>query len=110
MREPALFSNALLDPDRAISGSAADELRLAEIQECWALRIGFLSVALGLVAGYFSVMLGIAIGLPGLLLAKRLRSNAVFAQMSANQHIIIQLRREAQLRVAPPGGDGSPPR
>ena len=83
-----------------------DELRLAEIQDRWALHIGFLSVALGLVAGYFSVMLGIAIGLPGLLLAKRLRSNAVFAQMSANQHIIIQLQREALLRGAPPGSDG----
>ena len=91
-------------PDREVPGSAGDELQRAEIQERWALRIGFLSAALGLVAGCFNVLLGIAIGLPGVILAMWMRSDAEFLRMWINQRSVIQLQREALLdRSRQPG-------
>jgi len=96
-------------PDREIRGSAADELRRAEIQERWALRIGFLSVALGVAAVCFSITLAIAICLPGVILAMWMRSDAEFVRMWINQRNVIQLQRETLLDRAHQSGEAQIP-
>ena len=85
------FLRRLIGPDREIRGSADEELRQAEIQERWALRIGFLPVALGIVALCFSIVLAVAICLPGVILAMWMRSDAEFVRMWINQRNAIQL-------------------
>jgi hypothetical protein len=100
---------ALLAPASGVGGSASDALRLAEIQERWATRIGALAFAAGLLAGGFSVPLGVAIALPGVIFAIRLRADAAFVRMSVNRHVIIRLQREALLKFSPRGsGDATP--
>jgi hypothetical protein len=94
------FLRRLGGPDAAARAGAAEELRLAESQERWVVRIAFVSVALGLAAGGFSFVLGLAIGLPGFIFAMWLRADAAFARMSVNQRAIIELQRKALIELA----------
>jgi hypothetical protein len=85
--------------------SAPEQLRYAESQERWALRIAFLAVGFGLAAGCISVVLGVAIGLPGFIFALWLRADAAFARMSVNQRAIIELQREVLAELARKAGE-----